>query len=155
MSSDAPVGGAPNTRDVRLVAAAVQNAEEAALAYAREIGEARRHLAVAIQHLDRAEEARALLNQHATGLTAPGPNGAPAAQDADAQARGQSGFAGTAPPTPDRPDRPPAGPMSMPSPGIAVAGENPAYDPTATPNPAAPPPPPRPGGWGSGGSGTP
>ena len=55
-------------RDARLVVEAVENAEEAATAYAREIGEARRQLAEAIEQLDRAEAAHSLLHRLAAGF---------------------------------------------------------------------------------------
>lgn len=102
-------GGAPSTQDVRVVAAAVRSAEEAALAYAREIGEARRHLAAAIEHLDRAEDARAQLNRHAGGLQPQ-----------------------------DQPSRSRPAPITTPSPGIAVASPSPATPSQPGPPPARP-----------------
>jgi hypothetical protein len=99
-------------RDVRLVVQAVQSAEEAALAYAREIGEARRHLSEAIAHLDRADEARALLNRLAAGFgpqASGDPVTAPSESPAPAPARG---FGGAAPGETS---------VTTPSPGIAIA----------------------------------
>jgi EmrB/QacA subfamily drug resistance transporter len=168
VSSDPPAAGAPNTHDVRLVMAAVQSAEEAALAYAREIGEARSHLSAAIEHLDRAEEARALLNRYAAGFTSPdqgqdrpAPQGMPTPQDQGGAASPASGSGetsdrptpaspapGVPPAFPDQGGQRPTGPMTTPSPGIAIAGQNPA-----TPNPPGSPPP-RPAGWGPGAGGS-
>jgi predicted MFS family arabinose efflux permease len=111
-SAPPPAAPAPAMRDVRLVVQAVQSAEEAALAYAREIGEARRHLSAAIAHLDRADEARALLNRLAAGL-GPQPSGASGPMDAvspaSAPPRGAGGVAQG------------GGAVITPSPGIAIA----------------------------------
>lgn len=54
--------------DVRLIVQAVESAEGAAMAYAREIGEARRHLSEAIAHLDQADTTRGQLNRLAAGF---------------------------------------------------------------------------------------
>lgn len=160
MTPDLPVPDAPNTRDVRLVAQAVQSAEDAALAYARAIGEARRYMASAIEHLDQAEQARELLNQYASGFAAHTEGGS-APQDESVGAPPAPHQGGSA--TPSGPAGTPAydpgtqhaaGVMSTPSPGIAIAGSNPPGEDPATPNRPGPPPPP-PGGWGSGASGTP
>jgi hypothetical protein len=166
----------PAMRDVRLVVEAVQSAEDAALAYAREIGEARRHLSEAIAHLDRADEARALLNRLAAGF---GPQGAGSAGPANAEPPAPApapGFGG-----PAQGERS----VTTPSPGIAIArpsehfsgprgsaADEPSVEPGhpgvanhgtnggdsssthsgSSPYPAVPPPP-RPGGWGPGTSG--
>jgi hypothetical protein len=58
--------------DVRLIVQAVESAEGAAMDYAREIGEARRHLSEAIAHLDQADAARTVLNRLAAGFGSQG-----------------------------------------------------------------------------------
>jgi hypothetical protein len=160
--SPAAFDDASTTRDVRLVVQAVESAEEAALAYAREIGEARRHLTAAIEHLDRAEQARALLNRYTSGFSPEAPVGAPAAGAAAPGMPPAREFGG------------PAVNVSTPSPGIAIAspsgpttgprgsadgqldgGSSHGYgsvggsDAGSAPNPPVAPPP-RPGGWGAG-----
>ncbi len=106
----------PAMRDVRLVVQAVQSAEDAALAYAREIGEARRHLSQAIAHLDRADEARALLNRLAAGFGPQASGGSgPTESESPAPAPAR-GFGGAAPGTAQG-----GASVTTPSPGIAIA----------------------------------
>jgi hypothetical protein len=160
---------APAMRDVRLVVQAVQSAEEAALAYAREIGEARRHLSEAIAHLDQADEARALLNRLAGGFS-PQASGSPATAGSGGQESAPARAYGEAPPAPERT----GGSITTPSPGIAIASptgpmtgprgaadvhadeasaDSPGTDLGTAPTPAVTPPP-RPGGWGPSSGGT-